>query len=99
MLSFLQPASGSSERPKNLDNLATAIRPARNGILAHNDLEAILNAEPLGKFKENADKDYFEKLQQFVDLVYDKTVGAAIEFGTAAIGDVFDFLKLVNFEK
>jgi hypothetical protein len=59
-----------------LDSLNAQIRPARNRILAHNDLATLLSDEPLGGFPPNADIEYFITLHAFVSLVYEKVTGA-----------------------
>lgn len=55
--------------------LKDKIKPARNKILSHNDLETILNDTVLGNFDKDADKEYFENLQKFANIIHDKVVG------------------------
>jgi len=60
---------------KGLDELAAKIRPARNKILSHNDLETILNGATLGKFPKGEDEKYFKTLQEFADTINMTVVG------------------------
>ena len=46
------------------------IKPARNKVLCHNELKAIIDNLPLGKFDEGKDVEYFDTLQKFVNLIY-----------------------------
>lgn len=75
-----------------LAKLAELIRPARNRIVSHFDLESILEGKPLGAFRENADQEYFKILEEFVNLVHDKTVGGPRPFCIMAKGDAGMFL-------
>jgi hypothetical protein len=52
-----------------LDSLANALKPVRNKITAHNDLATILAGLPLGNFSLDADIEYFNYLQDFMDTV------------------------------
>jgi hypothetical protein len=54
---------------RDLDGFAELIRDARNKLLAHIDLQVALDDTVLGAFPDNADEQYFERLQQFVDLI------------------------------
>ena len=49
--------------------------PARNKLIAHNDLISILADEPLGKFEVGEDDQYFEHLQKFAEIVHHKVCG------------------------
>lgn len=71
-----------------LEMLADHIRRARNKVLAHNDLAAILTAEPLGSFPAGADTAYFEALQELANIVHDKTVGGPYPFPNQVKTDV-----------
>ena len=61
---------------KRLDQLNVSIRPARNRIIAHNDLATSLADAPLGGFKAGADRAYFKTLWTFISTAY---VGATGE--------------------
>jgi AbiU2 len=66
-----------------LDSLYKQIRPARNQLLAHNDLGALLIGAPLGDFKEGADKRYFKSLFTFLVTAYRcVTGGPCAEFSS-----------------
>ena len=64
-----------SRSSKLRELLAGFIKPARDKILAHNDLETILHGSELGGFSEDADEQYWELLQEFLNIVYKKSVG------------------------
>lgn len=66
-----------------LDSLDKQIRPARNQLLAHNDLGALLSGAPLGGFKKGADKRYFKSLFTFLVTAYKcVTGGPCAEFSS-----------------
>ena len=67
---------------KQLDEVPKKIRPARNKILSHNDLEAILNASTLGAFPDEADTEYFKALEEFVSIVHENVIGEPWRFDT-----------------
>ena len=52
-----------------LDAFAAVLRPARNKMMAHNDLNTILLRPTLGEFPDGADVEYFKNLQEFMDIV------------------------------
>ena len=54
---------------KELEELNEKIRPARNKILSHNDLETIMNQATLGAFPAEADTAYFKALEEFVNVI------------------------------
>lgn len=70
-----------------LEALAKKLRLARNKILSHNDLAAILDASYLGEFEQGADIKYFKTLQEFVNVVHEKTIGGIFPFNDLAAGD------------
>ena len=53
-----------------LNRLKESIKPARNKVLCHNDLKAIIDNLPLGEFDKDKDAEYFDALQKFVNLIY-----------------------------
>ncbi|MGH9607247.1 MAG: hypothetical protein ACRD3N_16285 [Terracidiphilus sp.] len=57
---------------EKLNQLYSRINPARNKIIAHNDLGVLLQGEPVGEFPEGLDKEYFQCLQQFASRVHKK---------------------------
>jgi hypothetical protein len=65
-----------------LNELATKIRPARNKILTHNDLETILNESTLGAFEAEADTKYFKTLEDFVNVVCENSTGESWHYFT-----------------
>jgi hypothetical protein len=46
--------------------LAKSLKPARNRLLCHNDLETLINEPSLGNFDPGTDCEYFEVLQEFL---------------------------------
>ena len=63
-----------------LEAFAQEIRDARNQILSHNDLSVIIAGTPLGAFEKDKDVNYFDCLQEFVDLVHDEAIGGPYPF-------------------
>ena len=53
-----------------LEELYRRINPARNKVIAHNDLDILLRGEPIGAFPEGLDKEYFQCLQEFARRVH-----------------------------
>lgn len=72
---------------QRLHKLERAIRPARHKLLAHNDLTTILDERPSGAFQKDADIEYFDALQEFVNIVHDNMVGGPYPFNTIATND------------
>ena len=67
-----------------LNELAAKIRSARNKILSHNDLEAILNESTLGAFPAEADTEYFKTLEEFANIVCENSTGESWHYFTDA---------------
>lgn len=67
-----------------LNELDKKIRPARNKILSHNDLESILNGGIVGDFPDGMDDKYFKTLQEFVDVIHDSVIGGPMPFSEDA---------------
>jgi len=73
------------------------LKPARNKLLAHNDLKALLANEALGGFPEGEDDLYFAALQELVNEVHARWVdGGPYPFDDLAINDVFEFLNVLE---
>jgi hypothetical protein len=82
---------------ERLSKLWGHLKPARNKLLAHNDLEALLANEALGGFPEGEDDLYFEALQELVDAVHDRWGdGGPYPFDDLAINDVLEFLNVLE---
>ena len=79
-----------------LDQLAQQIRPARHKILSHNDLKTILDDVPIGTFPKGKDVEYFRILQEFVNVVHDKTIGGPYLFNSLAQSDAQGFLEIIQ---
>ena len=69
---------------------------ARHKILSHNDLETILANEPLGGFPKGEDEEYFETLQDLVNVIHERWLGGPYPFNDLAEGDVHEFLHLLE---
>ena len=81
---------------EELDNFANQLREARNKILSHNDLATIGAGATLGSFADGACENYFESLQDFVNIVHDQVVGGPYPFDNLVINDVAFFLRTIN---
>lgn len=80
----------------SLDEFRKSIKPARDKLLAHNDLESIVRGEPLGGFEEGKDIEYFKTLQIFVDEVHDKWIGGPYPFNDLVITDAEEFCHFLS---
>ena len=73
------------------------LEPARNKLLAHNDLEALLANDELGAFPEGEDELYFAALQELANVVHDRWGdGGPYPFDDLAIADVCEFLHVLE---
>lgn len=79
-----------------LNTLKEKILPARNKILSHNDLKTILADRHLGEFPKGEDEEYFQILQNFVNMVHDRWLGGPYPFNDLAETDVHEFLHLLD---
>jgi len=66
--------------PQGKDAQKDAIRAARNKILCHRDLAVLLDGAPLGAFDLEEVATYFDRLEQFADLVRREVCGKGFEF-------------------
>ena len=73
--------------------LAQKIKGARHKILCHNDLATLIEDKPLGGFDPNADELYFRSLQEFLNLVHDRTLGGPYPLDDLVKNDVQCFLS------
>ena len=80
----------------DLDDFASKLRPARNKILSHNDLETILEVKGHGGYPQGDDARYFELLQEFVNIVHDAAIGGDLTFSTDARVEAEELLKLLR---
>lgn len=79
-----------------LNVLFNKIKTARNKVIAHNDLETLIQGETLGDFPENLDRQYFQALQELADIVHSKWIGGPYPFNDLAEADVEEFLALMK---
>jgi hypothetical protein len=70
----------------------TALRTARSRALCHNDLETIISGTALGTFEAGLDRAYFDRLQAFVDLVHNDSIGGPYPFSDFAAADAADLM-------
>lgn len=57
---------------EKLEELYSRINPARNKVIAHNDLDVLLRGESIGESPEGLDKEHFQCLQEFASRVHKK---------------------------
>lgn len=79
-----------------LTALFDKLKSARNKLLAHNDLEAIMSAAALGGFPEGLDDEYFTALQELANTVHEKWLGGPYPFNDLAKADVEEFLHVLE---
>ncbi len=79
-----------------LDRFAAKLKSARNKILSHNDLKTILDDAKLGDFNKNEDVEYFETLQEFVNIVYTDSAGLMFPFPKQVASDAAALLKVLK---
>lgn len=80
---------------RNLGALPEAIRPARNKLLAHHDLNTIRSGKWLGGFENETDLKYFEQLQLFVNLAHAEVIGGPYPFDSLIKNDVAGFMEAI----
>lgn len=79
-----------------LNGFAGKLRTARNKVLSHNDLLAILSGSMLGSFAPGEDLAYFSSLQEFVNLIHEEVVGGSYPFNDLVLNEVEAFLACVK---
>jgi hypothetical protein len=77
---------------EEMEMLSKPTRIARNKIISHNDLAAILDGGPLGGFNAGDDIKYFDDLLRFANIVYEKTKGEICLFDDTVKGDIEIFM-------
>lgn len=88
--------SAINQRALRLAVLFDKLKSARNKVLAHNDLEAIMGAAAFGEFPEGLDDEYFAALQELVNTVHEKWLGGPYPFNDLAGADVEEFLHVLE---
>jgi len=81
---------------EELSKLFQLLSPARNKILAHNDLKTHTLNTTLGSFSEDMSNKYFEVLQELANAVSAKWLGGPYPFNDLAKVDVEEFLEVLN---
>jgi hypothetical protein len=79
-----------------LNQFAAGLRSARNKVLSHNDLAAIVAGQALGCFTPGEDVKYFEDLQEFANLVHEEVGGGPYPFDGLVKNDVIALLALIK---
>lgn len=82
-----------------LDKLySRMMKPARNKVLAHNDLDTLLRGEPIGGFPEGLDKEYFQWLQEFARRVHKQCDGGHYCFNDMnhVMDGAFEYLEVLE---
>jgi hypothetical protein len=74
------------------------MKPARNKVIAHNDLEVLLQGDPIGGFPEGLDREYFQSLEEFAGRVYRKWVGGHYCFKDMnhAMDGAYEYLEVLR---
>lgn len=75
---------------------AIKMKPPRNKLTAHNDVDTILAATELGKFDGGEDTEYFEHLKAFTDIVVNVILGEHFYYDNAVFADVALFVDAFN---
>lgn len=81
---------------KKLQYLWDRLKTARNKLLSHHDLKAVIAGVPLGAFDKDADIEYFTALQEFVNIVHDRWEEGPYPFNDLAKQDVKEFLAALE---
>lgn len=86
------------ELTAKLNQLHSCINPARNKVIAHNDLEIVLKGEPVGEFPGGLDVEYFRYLQEFVSRVHERWVGGPYPMKDMNLGqaDALEYLDVLR---
>ena len=79
-----------------LEPLFKRIKLARNKVLAHNDLEALMDSSELGEFPEGLDEEYFLALQELVNEVHEKWLDGPYPFNDLARVDALGLLNILE---
>ena len=79
-----------------LNRLPAQLKKARNKILSHNDLKAILDGTDLGAFDKGLDDRYFRDLQSFVNIAHDRASSGPYPFDDLVNVDVREFLGVIR---
>lgn len=79
-----------------LNTLFCRLKSARNKILAHNDLEALMSAAALGDFPSDLDNEYFSALRELANEVSCKWLNGPRVFNDLAGADVDEFLDRLD---
>ncbi len=81
---------------RHLKSLFEKLKPARNKLLVHNALEALMQAAPLGEFPAGLDDEYYSALQELVNAVHGKWLSGPYPFNDLAGADVEEFLHVLE---
>ena len=81
-----------------LNKFATGLRPARNKILSHTDLNTIVRHTVLGEFPQGEDRQYFSNLLEFANIVHNEACGGPCVFDDLVSTDVNDLLHMIKIE-
>ena len=85
-----------TELAQKLNGLASQLKVARNKLLSHNDLVAIVPGATLGQFVKGADEEYFKALQELVNTVHEQVIGGPWPFDDLVKNDVAAFLATIK---
>ena len=73
------------------------IKPARNKVIAHNDIDTYMASKILGAFEKGLDTAFLKEIELFCNIITEKVLGRKCGQIIVNIeGDVQDFKKLMN---
>jgi len=84
------------ELRRKLEELATFIKPVRNKLYSHFDLATILKGEPIGGFPPGRDEEYFENLQEFMNIIHGEIIGGPHPYSMNSFTDAKLVLEIIS---
>lgn len=81
---------------RRLTDLFEKLKSARNKVLVHNDLDAIMESAALGAFPAGLDDEYFSVLQELANAVSERWLNGIYPFNDLAGADVDEFLHALE---
>lgn len=85
-----------SGKLEELREFTAYIKPARNKLIAHNDLNSRLAKGRLGGFPPGADEKFFADLQEFVSIAHEYLIGGAYPIQSTSYGDATDLVEILK---
>lgn len=72
------------------------VEKARNKVIAHADVKTYIQNIALGEFNQEDEEKFWEALQKFVDLVYDKTFSGPFPINATLSGDAISLIAMLK---